>query len=132
MSAYMQKEKIAKKKNRFQLSREIQESFVNNIAEHMLALAKNSKEWKQSWSTKSAGIPSCAATGRDYAGANMVMLILTSITKGYQDERWVTFKQLQQIQADSPSQIIKITKGAKGVTLLRPEISTFTVNKDGK
>ena len=133
----MSQERPAEKKNRFQISREVQEDFVNSVAENMLALAETAGKWQKPWAADTAGgmflggMPFCAATGREYGGANMVKLILTGIIKGYQDDRWVTFKQLQQIQAAHPEQDIKVKKGAKGVKLLRPEEIAFIVREDG-
>lgn len=123
----------AEKKNRFQISREVQEGFVNDIAQTMLALAKTAGEWKKSWNTEvQLGMPFCPTTGREYSGANMVYLMLTSMVKGYDDDRWMTFKQLQKFQADNPDLEMKIGKGQKGVRLLRPEELYFTVEEDGQ
>ena len=133
----MSQERPTEKKNRFQISREVQEDFVNSVAENMLALAETAGKWQKPWAVDIAGgmflggMPFCAATGREYGGANMVKLILAGIIKGYKDDRWVTFKQLQQIQAAHPEQDIKVKKGAKGVKLLRPEEIAFIVREDG-
>ena len=116
------------KKNRFQISREVQEEFVNGVAENMLSLASTAGQWQKPWTADSPmAMPFCATTGREYGGANMVKLMLTGIIKGYQDDRWVTFKQLQQVQADHPTRDMKIRKGEKGVKLLRPEELAFIV-----
>ena len=132
----MSQEQPAEKKNRFQISREVQEEFVNSVAENMLALAETAGKWQQPWTadstTRGGGMPFCAATGREYGGANMVKLMLTGIVKGSQDDRWMTFKQFQQIQADHPARDMKVKKGAKGVKLLRPEEIAFIVKEDGK
>ena len=129
----MSQEQSAEKKNRFQISREVQEDFVNSVAENMLALAETAGKWQKPWTADAPmGMPFCAATGREYGGANMVKLMLTGIVKGYQDDRWVTFKQFQQIQADHPAREMKVKKGAKGVKLLRPEEIAFIVKEDGK
>ena len=39
----MSQERSAEKKNRFQISREVQEDFVNSVAENMLALAEKAQ-----------------------------------------------------------------------------------------
>ena len=121
------------KKNRFQISREVQEEFVNGVAETMLSLAQTAGEWKKPWTADTPmGMPFCATTGREYGGANMVRLMLTSIVQSYKDDRWMTFKQLQQLQKDNPDLDMKIRKGEKGVKLLRPEEIVFTVEEDGR
>lgn len=70
-------------KNRFQLSREVQESFVNSLAETMLSLAEQAGKAEQGWSPPSMGeLPFCPVTGKEYSGANMVRLMLTGMEKG--------------------------------------------------
>ena len=129
----MSQERSAEKKNRFQISREVQEEFVNSVAENMLALAETAGKWQKPWTADSPmGMPFCATTGREYGGANMVRLMLTSIVNGFSDDRWMTFKQFQQFQGDHPARDMKIKKGAKGVKLLRPEEIAFIVGEDGK
>lgn len=124
------------KKNRFQISREVQEEFVNGVAQTMLSLAETAGKWQKPWTSDSTagswGMPYCPTTGREYGGANMVRLMLAGITKGYSDDRWLTFKQLQKFQGDHPGLDMKIRKGEKGVKILRPEEIVFTVEEDGR
>lgn len=116
------------KKSRFQLSREVQEEFVNGIAQSMLSLAENAEQGQPSVGEA----PFCPVTGKEYSGANMVRLTLTAMEKGYDDNRWLTFKQLQAIRDEHPDLNIRIKKGEHGVTVLRPEDVFFTVEQDGK
>ena len=116
------------KKSRFQLSREVQEEFVNGIAQTMLSLAENAEQGQPSV----AETPFCPVTGKEYSGANMVRLALTAMEKGYADNRWLTFKQLQAVREEHPDLNIRIRKGEHGVTVLRPEDVFFTVEKEGK
>ena len=116
------------KKSRFQLSREVQEEFVNGIAQTMLSLAENAEQGQPSV----AETPFCPVTGKEYSGANMVRLTLTAMEKGYDDNRWLTFKQLQAVREEHPDLNIRIRKGEHGVTVLRPEDVFFTVEKEGK
>lgn len=121
------------KKNRFEISREVQEEFVNGIAETMLSLAEKAGQWQKGWASETPlGLPFCPTTGREYGGANMVRLLLTSIAKGYHDDRWMTFKQLQEIQKKNPDLEMHIKKGEHGVRILRPEEIFFTVEEDGR
>lgn len=81
------------KKSRFQISREVQEEFVNGIAETMLKLAEKAGKWQTGWATaQPLGMPYCATTGKEYGGANMARLLLASMVMGYTDDRWMTFK----------------------------------------
>lgn len=124
MSQTPQKEK----KSRFQLSREVQEEFVNGIAQTMLSLAEKAEQNQISMGEA----PFCPVTGKEYSGANMVRLTLTAMEKGYADNRWLTFKQLQAVREEHPDLNIRIRKGEHGVTVLRPEDVFFTEEKDGK
>lgn len=116
------------RKSRFQLSREVQEEFVNGIAQTMLTLAERAEQSQPSV----VETPFCPVTGKEYSGANMVRLMLTGMEKGYADNRWLTFKQLQALREEHPDLNIRIQKGEHGVTVLRPEDVFFTVEKDGK
>ena len=124
MSQTPQKER----KSRFQVSREVQEEFVNGIAQTMLTLAENAEQGQPSVGEA----PFCPVTGKEYSGANMVRLTLTAMEKGYADNRWLTFKQLQAVREEHPDLNIRIRKGEHGVTVLRPEDVFFTVENDGK
>ena len=124
MSQTPQKER----KSRFQVSREVQEEFVNGIAQTMLTLAENAEQGQPSVGEA----PFCPVTGKEYSGANMVRLTLTAMEKGYADNRWLPFKQLQAVREEHPDLNIRIRKGEHGVTVLRPEDVFFTVENDGK
>lgn len=56
------------------------------------------------------GLPYNPTTGKPYRGGNMVMLWIAGMTAGYQDTRWLTFKQAQAIGA-------QVHRGAKSVPL---------------
>lgn len=101
------------RKSRFQLSREVREEFVGGIARLMLSLSEKAKFPQPSL----RAIPFCPVTGKEYGGANMVRLMLTGMEKGYDDNRWLTFKQLQTIRDEHPDLNIRIRKGEHGVRL---------------
>ena len=82
------------RKSRFQLSREVQEGFVNGIAQTMLTLAERAEQSHPSVTET----PFCPVTGKESTGATMVRLILTGMEKVYADNRWLTFKQLQALR----------------------------------
>lgn len=113
------------KKSRFQLSREVQENFVNDLSRSMLSLAEKAEQGQPSVGEA----PFCPVTGKEYSGANMVRLTLTAMEKGYTDNRWLTFKQLQAVREEHPDLNIRIKKGEHGVTVLRPEDVFFTVEQ---
>ena len=118
------------KNDRFSRSREAKEEFVNRIAELMVEMGKENPEWHQGW--KSVNFPYCAATGRPYSGLNAMMLMLTASLVGYQDDRWMTFKQMNAIKEKDPENLknMHIRKGEKGITLLRPSPVFYIVDSE--
>ena len=66
------------KKSRFQVSREVQEEFVNGIAETMLALTSK-VAGKPRVADTPTGTPFCPTTGREYGGPNMLRLMLAGM-----------------------------------------------------
>lgn len=119
------------RKSRFQVSREVQEEFVNGIAETMLSLTSRAGGAPRIAATPT-GTPFCPTTGREYGGPNMLRLMLAGMEKGYADDRWLTFKQVQQYQSEHPNLKVGIKKGEHGVKLLRPEEVFFTIGEDKK
>lgn len=49
--------------------------------------------WKQGWS--GGGAPVSAITGKRYNGVNRVFLLEATLEKGYSDNRWLTYKQME-------------------------------------
>ena len=65
----MSQEQPAEKKNRFQISREVQEDFVNSVAENMLALAETAGKWQKPWTADAPmGMPFVLPRGASTAG----------------------------------------------------------------
>lgn len=122
-----------KQKSRFEISRECQEEFVNSVAEQMAELAKEGQPWVKPW-TSNMGFPFNPVTGREYSGANMIRLMLTGVAKRYNDDRWVTFKQLNSFVDENglDSKDVHVRKGEKGTRILRPEEIHYIVSDDGK
>lgn len=49
--------------------------------------------WKQGW--VGGGAPVSAITGKRYNGINRIFLLLAAMEKGYSDNRWLTYKQME-------------------------------------
>ena len=49
--------------------------------------------WKQGWA--GGGAPVSAITGKSYNGVNRLSLMLAASERGYSDNRWMTFKQME-------------------------------------
>ncbi len=50
--------------------------------------------WKQGWQT--TGAPISAITGKRYNGVNRLFLTAAMMQKGYTDNRWLTYKQMEE------------------------------------
>lgn len=50
--------------------------------------------WKPGW--KITGAPESAITGKQYRGVNNFFLMLIAMARGYTDNRWVTFHQMEE------------------------------------
>jgi len=117
------------KKGRFAISREEHEKYVTAVAQTMNAITGKVRGGDR---PPSVTAPFCPTTGFAYGGASMTRLMLESMDKGYADDRWMTFKQLNNYKFESKNFNVKIRKGEHGVKLLRSEDVAFVVDKEGK
>ena len=56
-------------------------------------LEKGTGLWEQGWA--GGGAPVSAITGKQYNGVNRIFLLLASMERGYSDNRWLTYKQME-------------------------------------
>jgi hypothetical protein len=78
---------------------DIYERITGRIIEQMETAS--AAGWQKPWITTGQNTlqPVNAATKREYRGVNVLMLWASAEITGYQDGRWATFKQWQQIGA---------------------------------
>lgn len=103
------------KKDRFQRSQDAQAAFVASFAETMRNIAA---QGGMSGDMTARSLPYSAVSGHEFSGANMALLMLKSEERGYTDDRWLTFEQLQKYREDHPNDKIHIRAGEKGTTVL--------------
>lgn len=103
-----------------------QRDFIDGISQSMAGIME-----KASLSDVALDIPFSAASGREFSGANMTRLLLTSIEKGYSDNRWISFHNLQEFQKQNPDLKVHVRKGEKGTKILRPQEVAYVV-EDGE
>ena len=103
------------RKDRFQRSQDAQAAFVASFAETMRNIAV---QGGVSGEMTARGVPYSAVSGHEFSGANMALLMLKSEEKGYADDRWLTFEQLQKVREEYPDEKIHIRAGEKGTTVL--------------
>lgn len=92
--------------NRNQLCIEITNQFVN-------ALHSGAPPWIRPWNSPKAIniLPSNAITGRRYSGVNITILWSAAATRGYTNDRWLTYAQAQQVGAT-------VEKGEQATTVV--------------
>jgi antirestriction protein ArdC len=59
-------------------------------------LEKGVAPWQKPWTAGALEMPSNPVTGRVYRGGNALYLITTAATRGYDDPRWITYKQASE------------------------------------
>ena len=64
------------------------------VDEVMENLEKGNLFWTQGW--VSSGAPESAITGKKYRGINNLSLSLIALRENYGDNRWATFKQMEE------------------------------------
>ncbi len=78
----------AKKNNKLTPQRQrLVDSVLNN-------LINNNSIWQQGW--QNVGVPISAITGKKYSGVNRLFLTQAMMDKGYKDNRWLTFRQMEK------------------------------------
>lgn len=103
------------RKDRFQRSQDAQAAFVASFAETMRNIAA---QGGMSGDMAARSLPYSAVSGHEFSGANMALLMLKSEERGYTDDRWLTFEQLQKYRRDHPDEKVHIRAGEKGTTVL--------------
>ena len=70
------------------------QDLVNTV---LSMIDSGSLDWTKGWDSPSYPLaPVSAITGTRYKGINNAMLWLTAIERGYKDNRWLTFNQMEQ------------------------------------
>lgn len=74
------------------------------------ALEQGTPPWICPWTDRTA-LPSNLATGKPYRGINVLMLASEAVSQGYEDSRWVTLKQANELGA-------RVRKGEHGTSIV--------------
>ena len=100
------------------------------MAKHILSTVEKIRN-KKSISISNIYIPFNPISGKEFSGANMIMLMLESIRKGYHDNRWLTREQIEHVQKSQPNLEIDTEHLGPGVKVLRPEEIPYVSLRDG-
>lgn len=70
--------------------------FRQEVTDNIVRMLENGvAPWQKPWDARGAGfnMPLNPTSGRAYRGGNALHLMATALQKGYQDPRWMTYKQ---------------------------------------
>jgi antirestriction protein ArdC len=73
------------------------------------ALEKGTAPWQKPWQAGALELPFNPTSGKPYRGGNAILLMLNGSSKGYDDPRWLTYRQAQE----SGWQVRKAEKGTQ-------------------
>ncbi len=60
------------------------------------ALEKGTTPWQKPWRVGALELPLNPTSGKAYRGGNAIHLMLTATSRGYEDPRWLTYRQAQE------------------------------------
>ncbi len=95
---------------------------LKNIGDNIIPWRKPYKDGFEF--TGGSGIPRNPSSKRLYSGFNSFWLKVVAYSEGYEDSRWMTYKQGQAMGG-------QVRKGEKGVAILVPYKSIITKDKNG-
>ena len=101
-----------------------EQDFYKEVAEKLIdQLQKGTAPWQRPWEAVQGGLPRNPTTGEEYHGGNVINLLM----QGYQDPRWMTFRQAGEIGA-------RVRKGEHGTRIIywRFEGKQPVLDEDGK
>jgi antirestriction protein ArdC len=73
--------------------RDLREEITNQI---IAALEDGTAPWQKPWQAGVLEMPFNPTSGKTYRGGNAIHLMLVSSSKGYDDPRWLTYRQAQE------------------------------------
>lgn len=83
------------------------EQLANRVVDRFASVDK----WKKTWlETSTLNAPFNAQTGEHYKGYNAISLLLSALDQGFEDPRWMTYKQAKDGN-------MQVKKGSKGSTI---------------
>ncbi len=81
--------------------------------------------WTQAWQPGEKALPRNVSTGKAYRGGNSVWLASVGQMRGYKDERWGTYKQVETLGG-------QVRRGQKGASILFWQFETRKLARDGR
>jgi antirestriction protein ArdC len=87
--------------------------FRQEVTDRIISMLENgAAPWQKPWtpSESPSGMPVNPTTGRNYRGGNALHLMATALLRGYNDPRWMTYKQ-------ASDQGWQVRRGEKGTQI---------------
>lgn len=99
------------------------DDYAKEIADELIAqMEKGCAPWQKGWDA-STTVPFNATTNKAYNGMNILLLMMAQMKAGYEDPRWITFKQAKDLGGN-------IKRGSHGVPLIYWKIMRSKKNDD--
>src|SRR5205809_7609326 len=75
------------------VKRDLRQEVTDNI---IAALEKGVAPWQRPWQSGAFEMPMNPTSGKPYRGGNAIHLMMVGMRKGYEDPRWLTYRQAQE------------------------------------
>jgi antirestriction protein ArdC len=75
------------------VKRDLRQEITDDI---IAALEKGVAPWQKPWSAGAFEMPLNPTSGKPYRGGNAIHLMVNSMRRGYEDPRWLTYRQAQE------------------------------------
>ena len=100
------------------------EAYYRKVADQLIEqIEGGTARWTQAWQPGEKAMPRNVATGKAYRGGNSVWLASVADQRGFQDERWGTYKQVKGLGG-------QVRRGEKGSAILFWQFETRKLARD--
>jgi antirestriction protein ArdC len=89
------------------VKRDLRQEITDNI---IAALEKGVAPWQKPWQAGAFEMPLNPTSGKPYRGGNALQLMVSGMSRGYEDPRWITYRQAQENDW-------QVRKGEKGTQI---------------
>ena len=101
------------------------DAYYRKVADHLIdQIERGTAPWTQAWQPGEKALPRNVATGKSYRGGNSVWLASVAEMRGYRDERWGTYKQVEGLGG-------QVRRGQRGSSILFWQWETKKLARDG-
>ena len=101
------------------------DAYYRKVADQLIdQIERGTAPWTQAWQPGEKALPRNVATGKAYRGGNSVWLASVAEMRGYQDERWGTYKQVEGMGG-------QVRRGQRGSSILFWQWETRKLARDG-